>query len=748
MTEPAPLPLAYPDISLDRMEAMLRRDYLRTSGWLESAERRLPVRDGQPLPWFTYGAIDFLSRAITPDLSVFEYGGGNSTLWWSGQVRHVSTVEHDRDFTRYLTEQTPTNLDIRCLEDGAEIPVSLQDMAAAAPQLHEPERTPKALRSGQINLGFEAYALSLLNPIEPPHDIVVIDGMARNLCTWAAIQHFRRRGFIVFDNSDRDTYQTAYDMLADSGYRRIDFWGLGPINPYGWCTSVFYQPSHFSGTRWFEPPRAPTAPEPGTGILVIGFNRPHHLQAVLESLRLQGKIGDAHVWIDGGQNRAEFGKLSQQCTQIASRYAVREVRALSGHLGIEKLMLTALDRMSAKYARVLILEDDCFPLEGAVDAMERELDVVAAQSDVFSVYGCHFGTEPQDSSDFSRFQGWGWAAHSHRIREILPELKRLFDLDEDEYLSETERRLTPEIRARLLRTGARDVTQVLSRHFSWDSATALVTAERRLLHRRTEQPVIVNDGITKGIGHFHVDRPALREAPFNMVCLDEVWSRWDRTSTPCSGDRASYGLDGLDRIILDSLPAEPGVFVEVGAYDGVAQSNSVLLEQAGWRGLMVEANPGSYARCVRRRPKMTVIHAACVAKEPADGHTTITDVGLMSLTADSTLHGPRREEWLERGEGFAKRARQDIEVPAATLDSLLAKHGLEAFDLLLLDVEGAELAVLQGLDLTRYRPRWIVAEDTYDDEVADYLRQRGYDEARLLLERKFTRDRLYERRAG
>jgi hypothetical protein len=42
----------------------------------------------------------------------------------------------------------------------------------------------------------------------------------------------------------------------------------------------------------------------GMGILVLGYNRPYHLQAVLESLRIQGKAGSVHAWIDGTQGRA------------------------------------------------------------------------------------------------------------------------------------------------------------------------------------------------------------------------------------------------------------------------------------------------------------------------------------------------------------------------------------------------------------------------------------------------------------
>jgi FkbM family methyltransferase len=481
------------------------------------------------------------------------------------------------------------------------------------------------------------------------------------------------------------------------------------------------------------------------GILVLGFNRPLHLQSVLESLRLQDRLHWVHVWIDGTQGRGEYRGANDHSVDIANRYSVREVRALNSHLGIEKMMLDALDEMTQRYTRVLVLEDDCFPLQGAIDDIESSLMEIESKPEVYSVYGHHFGTEPEDNLDFTRFQGWGWAAHSARIKTLLPELKRLFMLSEKEYLALVASSLNSEIRDRLDRTPGRDVLGVLSRFFSWDSATAFLTARDNLVHRRTPDITIKNTGIVAGIGHFHGNEPRLRNPPLNMITLDEAWRHYDRTTPPCDYSGQSYGLEGLDRTILDAIDPRPGFFVELGAFDGATQSNSVLLESLGWRGLLIEANPGSFAKCVKARPQALVELAACVASTSKEATTTITDVGLMSMTADSDFRGRDREEWLARGEGFAGRPRQAIEVATSTLSRLLDKHAIDQVDLLLLDVEGAELEVLKGLEFDRHAPRMIVAEDTYTDAVADYLSKHGYRLDVILSTRKHTRDCLYKR---
>jgi len=61
------------------------------------------------------------------------------------------------------------------------------------------------------------------------------------------------------------------------------------------------------------------------------------------------------------------------------------------------------------------------------------------------------------------------------------------------------------------------------------------------------------------------------------------------------------------------------------------------------------------------------------------------------------------------------------------MDSILAEAGFDRVDFLSVDVEGAELAVLRGLSIARYRPRLILIEDDVQDlSKHRYLCARGY----------------------
>lgn len=70
--------------------------------------RNLPLTGRLPLdaeiPWFSFGAIDYLESHLPPDSVVFEWGGGGSTLFWAKRAKHVITVESSDEWADRLTQ--------------------------------------------------------------------------------------------------------------------------------------------------------------------------------------------------------------------------------------------------------------------------------------------------------------------------------------------------------------------------------------------------------------------------------------------------------------------------------------------------------------------------------------------------------------------------------------------------------------------------------------------------------------------
>lgn len=95
--------------------------------------------------------------------------------------------------------------------------------------------------------------------------------------------------------------------------------------------------------------------------------------------------------------------------------------------------------------------------------------------------------------------------------------------------------------------------------------------------------------------------------------------------------------------------------------------------------------------------------------------------GLMSVVAGGMKTPVEEEEHLRAGAACQQLEPYEVLVPAATLSDLWDRYRLGGVDLLSLDVEGFERSALQGLDLERHRPKWMLIEARYRAEIDDYL---------------------------
>lgn len=188
---------------------------LLSTGWLESVMKGRPVNAaGDPIPWLTYPAIDFLDAHVKPDWKVFEWGSGNSTLWWSRKCRLVRAVESNRDWHSEVSRGLPGNASVFLAESHSD------------------------------------YVGQLGAQKDGPFDAIVIDGDHRNDCAEASQAALAPGGLIVFDNTDCDEHRRGVEFLSKAGLHRIDFFGGIPSYTYRNCTSIFLQdPAILTGAK-------------------------------------------------------------------------------------------------------------------------------------------------------------------------------------------------------------------------------------------------------------------------------------------------------------------------------------------------------------------------------------------------------------------------------------------------------------------------------------------------------------------
>lgn len=165
-----------------------------------------------------------------------------------------------------------------------------------------------------------------------------------------------------------------------------------------------------------------------------------------------------------------------------------------------------------------------------------------------------------------------------------------------------------------------------------------------------------------------------------------------------------------------------GYFVEFGATDGVAGSNSHLLETMfGWNGIVVEPSRHWHAALAANR--RCIIDNRCVADESGKA-VRFRECTLPELSSIDSCAETDRFAAMRRPARF-------YPVETVSLNDLLVQHGAPGdLDYLSVDTEGSELMILSVFDFDRFRPRVITVEHAYAQErraaLFDLLSRNGY----------------------
>jgi tRNA A58 N-methylase Trm61 len=147
-------------------------------------------------------------------MDIFEYGSGYSTLFYSQLVKHVVSVEYDKEWYEKIREMA-----------GRNVQLIYQAME------------------------YDGEYCRLINQQNRKFDVIVVDGRDRVRCAINSCRSLSENGVIIFDDSMREKYSDGIKFLLDNGFRKIDFVGLKPaskeLGPAQ--TSIFYRPGNCLG---------------------------------------------------------------------------------------------------------------------------------------------------------------------------------------------------------------------------------------------------------------------------------------------------------------------------------------------------------------------------------------------------------------------------------------------------------------------------------------------------------------------
>ena len=90
----------------------------------------------------------------------------------------------------------------------------------------------------------------------------------------------------------------------------------------------------------------------------------------------------------------------------------------------------------------------------------------------------------------------------------------------------------------------------------------------------------------------------------------------------------------------NNLLKNQGIILEAGAYDGIEQSNTLFLENAGWKGVLVEPSFENYLKCISNRSLSTSVNCALVS--PSDYNKSSFVFGDFDSDIMSSISATRR----------------------------------------------------------------------------------------------------------
>lgn len=184
---------------------------LKQDGWFDSFRIKQSVdANGDPIPWYTYTFTHFLEPRLMTYFEVFEYGSGNSTRWYGQRVQRITAVEHDKDLTVQISSQLPANASI----------------------IH-------------ADLG-QSYIESIKNE-NKKFDIISINGHNKVKCALYALDFLIPEGVLILNHSETEDCKHINDALEEQAFKRLDFWGMGPVAHSEFCSTVFYKKGNCLG---------------------------------------------------------------------------------------------------------------------------------------------------------------------------------------------------------------------------------------------------------------------------------------------------------------------------------------------------------------------------------------------------------------------------------------------------------------------------------------------------------------------
>lgn len=181
--------------------------------------------------------------------------------------------------------------------------------------------------------------------------------------------------------------------------------------------------------------------------------------------------------------------------------------------------------------------------------------------------------------------------------------------------------------------------------------------------------------------------------------------------------RGSYAQNWEDLEIEKIIgKKEKGFYLEIGAYHPTRLSNTYRFYKMGWRGVVVEPNPGVISLFKEIRPRDVMINKGIGVK---GGYISYYQYLIPALNTFS-----KKQVKINKDKGYRVNKTEKIEVIAVT-DFLKKYNKKRKIDVLSIDTEGWDEGILKKWEW-RYKPKIICVETDKNQRIGRLLETENY----------------------
>ena len=187
----------------------------------------------------------------------------------------------------------------------------------------------------------------------------------------------------------------------------------------------------------------------------------------------------------------------------------------------------------------------------------------------------------------------------------------------------------------------------------------------------------------------------------------------------------------VDKKLIEIINKKKGFYLEVGAFNGIAESISLRFEkELNWTGLLIEPNPLHYNYLKSNRSKNICLNNICLSKKYLNKKLFIKNLNLMSYIVNNKNEIQFTDYPIKRINKMAKDAKlgnfKNYECKIEILENIFKKKKIKVIDLAIIDVEGSELELLDGINFKKFDIKYFCIESYNFKKLKQYMKRKKY----------------------